>query len=295
MLKERIEIMKKRKGFIAALDQSGGSTPKALEAYGVHQNTYDDEEEMFEQVHKMRSRIIENDVFNKNRVLGVILFEDTMNRKISGKYTADYLWEDKNILPFLKVDEGLEEEKDGVQMMKEMKKLEPLLEQAKKRNIFGTKMRSVIKKADKDGIHQIVKQQFDIARVIAKKKLVPIIEPEVDINSEDKAQSEEILLDYLIEYTDAWDLDIPIIFKLSLPSEENLYYDLSQHPKVLKIVALSGGYTQKESNELLSKNNGLVASFSRALLEGLHVEQTEEEFERTLDQSLEAIYQASIQ
>lgn len=294
MFKEKINMMQKGKGFIAALDQSGGSTPKALKQYGVTEDMYQTEEEMFDQVHQMRSRILQSPVFTSERVLGVILFENTMNHQIDNLYTADYLWKQKKILSFLKIDQGLMTEKDGVQFMKDISDIDELLNIAKKRHIFGTKMRSVIHKANAKSIQAIVRQQFDLAEKIAKKGLVPIVEPEVNIHAEDKHQAEIYLHQFLKEELDNWSLDLPVMLKLTLPSENDFYYDLSIHPKVLRMVALSGGYPQTEANEKLSRNKNMIASFSRALLENLHIDQDEDSFNNTLNQSIENIYQASI-
>lgn len=294
MNKEMFLRMKNDPGFIAALDQSGGSTPKALKAYGIGEDQYSNEDEMFNLVHEMRKRIITNKAFTKDRILGAILFKVTMNSKIEGKYTADYLWEEKNIVPILKVDSGLEEEKDGVQILKPFEDFKGLIENAKERHIFGTKMRSVIKEYNEVGIKKVVDQQFDIAKKISKEGLVPIIEPEVDINSKDKGKIEELLRDLLVKGLESLDDETYVIFKLTLPDEANLYDKLLDYPQTVRIVALSGGYSREVANEKLSENKNIVASFSRALAEGLSVDDSDEEFTEKLDKSIEEIYKASI-
>ena len=294
MNSEQLKRMQNDKGFIAALDQSGGSTPKALKLYGVNEDTYKNDEEMFDLVHEMRKRIITNPAFNRDRILGAILFKVTMNSKVGDKYTADYLWEDKGVVPILKVDEGLAEELNGVRLMKPMQHLDELLENAKERHIFGTKMRSVIYEYNEEGIKDVVDQQFDYAMRIFGAGFVPIIEPEVDIHAQDKAKIEEILNIYMVEALK----DIPdnyrFIFKLTLPEEANHYDDLLDYPQTVRVVALSGGYSRDEANEKLKANKNVIASFSRALAQGLNVNDTEEEFTDKLDKSIEAIYQASI-
>lgn len=294
MNSEQLKRMQNDKGFIAALDQSGGSTPKALKLYGVNEDAYKNDEEMFDLVHEMRKRIITNPAFNRDRILGAILFKVTMNSKVGDKYTADYLWEDKDVVPILKVDEGLAEELNGVRLMKPMLHLDELLENAKQRHIFGTKMRSVIYKYNEEGIKDVVDQQFDYAMRIFGAGFVPIIEPEVDIHAQDKAKIEEILNIYMVEALK----DIPdnyrFIFKLTLPEEANHYDDLLDYPQTVRVVALSGGYSRDEANEKLKANKNVIASFSRALAQGLNVNDTEEEFTDKLDKSIEAIYQASI-
>ena len=289
MMNEKLEKMRNRKGFIAALDQSGGSTPKALKLYGIDENEYSNDAEMFDLIHKMRTRIIKSPAFNDTKILGAILFEQTMDRKIDGKYTADFLWEEKGVLPFLKVDKGLEELEDGVQTMKPMPELDELLKRANERHIFGTKMRSVIKKASQTGIEKVVDQQFEVANKIIAAGLVPIIEPEVDIHNTDKAECETILknLDKLPETSN-------VMLKVTLPTVENFYEDLTKHPRVVKVVALSGGYPREKANEILSKNKGIIASFSRALTEGLSAQQSDEEFNKTLEATIEGIYEASV-
>ncbi|MBG9794567.1 fructose-1,6-bisphosphate aldolase [Paenibacillus dendritiformis] len=294
MNKEQMERIHTGKGFIAALDQSGGSTPKALLQYGIKEDSYSNDEEMFELVHAMRTRIIKSPAFDSKYILGAILFENTMDRKIDDQFTADYLWEKKGIVPFLKVDKGLAELENGVQLMKPIPDLNDLLKRAVDKHIFGTKMRSVIKEANEDGIRNVVEQQFDIGKQILAMGLVPIIEPEVDIYSKDKQQSEQILKDELLKQLSALDKDVRVMLKLSIPTEDNFYRELIEEPHVLRIVALSGGYDQREANEKLARNHGLIASFSRALSEGLTAQQTDEEFNATLSRSIQAIYEASI-
>ncbi len=295
MNKERLEKMREGRGFIAALDQSGGSTPKALKAYGVAEDKYSNETEMFDLIHKMRTRIIKSPAFNEEKILGAILFEQTMNSKIDGKYTADFLWEEKKIIPFLKVDKGLcEVDGDGVQLMKENPGLAALLEKANERHIFGTKMRSVIKKASSNGIARVVKQQFDIAAQIVAAGLVPIIEPEVDINNVDKKECEVILRDEIRKHLDALPETSNVMLKLTLPTEENFYEEFVNHPRVVRVVALSGGYSREKANRILAANKGLIASFSRALTEGLSAGQTDEEFNTMIATTIEDIYQASV-
>lgn len=281
------------KGFVAALDQSGGSTPKALKLYGISEDQYHNEEEMFDLIHQMRTRIITSSAFTSKRILAAILFENTMNRKIEGKFTADYLWEEKGIIPILKVDKGLEELKEGVQLMKPISNLEPLLESANQRHIFGTKMRSVIKELNVKGIRALVKQQFDIAKLILAEDLVPIIEPEVDIHASKKDEIESILLASILEALDQLE-DEKVMLKLTPPSTTNRYLPLVEHKNVMRVVFLSGGYSQKDANDMLRENKGAIASFSRALTQGLSAKQTEVEFTTMLDESIEAIYQASI-
>lgn len=290
----QLKRMHEGNGFIAALDQSGGSTPKALRLYGIDESQYHNDDEMFELVHKMRTRIITSKAFTSEHILAAILFENTMDRKMEGKYTADYLLEEKGILPILKVDKGLEQEEAGVQIMKPMPDLEELLERAKKRHIFGTKMRSVIKMANEEGIREIVDQQFGVGMQIAKKGLVPILEPEVDIHSPQKEKAEKILKGELLRYLDKVPADVRLMFKLTLPSQNGYYSELLEDPKVVRIVALSGGYTRDEANTMLSKNPGVVASFSRALSQGLRADQTQDEFDRMLAESIQEIYDASI-
>lgn len=295
MNKEMFLRMKNDPGFIAALDQSGGSTPKALKTYGIGEDKYSNDEEMFNLVHEMRKRIITNDAFTSDRILGAILFKVTMNSKVGDKYTADYLWEDKNIVPILKVDSGLAEFKDGVQMMKPFVGFDELLENAKERHIFGTKMRSVIKEYNEEGIKNVVDQQFDYAKKISEAGFVPIIEPEVDINSKDKGKIEELLRDLLVKGLEGLDEETYVIFKLTLPEEANIYDKLLDYPQTVRIVALSGGYSREVANKKLSENKNIVASFSRALAEGLNVNDTDEEFTGKLDKSIEEIYRASVE
>jgi fructose-bisphosphate aldolase class I len=286
--------MKEGRGFVAALDQSGGSTPRALSLYGISEDKYASEEEMFDLVHEMRSRIITDKAFDSTKVLAAILFEQTMDRTIEGQLSADYLWRKKGIVPILKVDQGLEKEENGVQLMKPLDRLDALLERAKERHIWGTKMRSVIKKADKEGIRAIVKQQFDVGRKIQARGLVPILEPEVDIHAKDRKKIEEILREEILEELKSIPESQPLMFKLTLPVEPDYYREIIEHPSVLRVVALSGGFTREEANEQLVKNRGLIASFSRALTEGLAKDQTDEEFSRMLEESINSIYEASI-
>jgi fructose-bisphosphate aldolase class I len=280
-------------GFIAALDQSGGSTPKALGLYGIKPDAWTDEEGMYRVVHEMRSRIITSPAFSGKRLIGAILFENTMDRDIQGQPTADYLWNVKNIVPFLKVDKGLEDEKDGVQMMKPMPQLDALLKKAVSRHIFGTKMRSVIKLANPAGVAAVVRQQFDVARQIIAAGLMPIVEPEVDIKCTQKAEAEKLLKAAILGELNKLGADQMVMLKLTLPEQDNFYRDLIAHPRVLKVVALSGGYSLVESNARLSRQNGMVASFSRALAEGLFAQQSDAEFNAKLDATVEGIYQAS--
>lgn len=281
-------------GFIAALDQSGGSTPKALRLYGVSESEYANEAEMFDLIHAMRTRIIKSPSFTGARVLAAILFEGTMDRNIDGLGTADYLWSRKNIIPILKIDKGLADEADGVQLMKPNPELENLLDKGLARGIFGTKMRSVIKDANPTGIQSVVRQQFEVARQILAKGLIPIVEPEVDINSSSKAECEALLKEALLGELDAQSIETPVMLKLTLPSTDDFYLDLVNHPHVLRVVALSGGYSREDANAKLSRNHGVIASFSRALTEGLSAQQSESEFDATLDATIEGIYRASL-
>ena len=283
-----------QQGFIAALDQSGGSTPKALKLYGVEENEYSNDEQMFDMVHQMRTRIITNSAFTGERVLGAILFENTLDRSIEGMPSAQYLWQEKNVVPFLKVDKGLADEAQDVQVMKPMPELDALLDKAVAQNVFGTKMRSVIKMANADGIAAVVEQQFAVAKQIIAKGLVPIIEPEVDINSPQKAEAEALLRDELIKHLNALADDELVMLKLTLPSAANFYADCVAHKNVVKVVALSGGYSREEANQKVSENAGMIASFSRALTEGLSAKHSDEDFTKQLDQGIESIYQASI-
>lgn len=290
---QQLEKIKTEPGFIAALDQSGGSTPKALANYGVDAGAYSNDEEMYQVVHAMRSRIITSASFNGDRIMAAILFENTMERDIEGQSTADYLWKVKRVIPILKVDKGLADESNGVQMMKPMPDLDALLQKARQHSIFGTKMRSVIKNADADGISAIVEQQFELGLQIIKAGLLPIIEPEVDINSPQKAEAEVLLREALLTALDRLEEDQLVIFKLTLPEQNNFYSACIEHPNVLKVVALSGGYSREEANRRLSQNNGMVASFSRALSEGLSAQQSDEAFDAMLNESIESIVQAS--
>lgn len=288
-----LEKVKTENGFIAALDQSGGSTPKALKLYGIEASEYSSDEEMFDMVHAMRTRIITSDAFGGNRVLGAILFENTLERSIEGMPSAQFLWENKNVVPFLKVDKGLADEENGVQVMKPMPALDELLAKANAQNVFGTKMRSVVKLANAAGIHAVVDQQFEVGKQIIAAGLVPIIEPEVDINSPEKARAEALLRDAILQQLDALSTDQNVMLKLTLPSESNFYAALVAHPRVLKVVALSGGYNREDANKMLSENVGMIASFSRALTEGVSAQQTDAEFDATLDRAIESIFQAS--
>ncbi|WP_315523223.1 fructose bisphosphate aldolase [Fusobacterium massiliense] len=294
-MNEKLEKMRNGKGFIAALDQSGGSTPKALKLYGVNEDQYSNEAEMFDLIHKMRTRIIKSPAFNENKILGAILFEQTMDSKIDGKYTADFLWEEKRVLPFLKIDKGLNDlDEDGVQTMKPNPGLADLLKKANERHIFGTKMRSVIKKASPAGIARVVAQQFEVGAQIVAAGLVPIIEPEVDINNVDKVQCEEILRDEIRKHLNALPETSNVMLKLTLPTIENFYEEFTKHPRVVRVVALSGGYSREKANDILSKNTGVIASFSRALTEGLSAQQTDAEFDKTIGETIEGIYEASV-
>ena len=281
-------------GFIAALDQSGGSTPKALRLYGITEDTYNNDEEMFSLVHDMRTRIVTSDKFNGNRVLGAILFENTLDREIAGKMSARYLWEEKDVVPFLKVDKGLADENNGTQILKDIPNLSTLLEKAVNQNVFGTKMRSVIKKANEAGVNAVVEQQFDIGKQIIAAGLVPIIEPEVDIHSPEKAEAEALLRASIAKQLDSLNSDQKVMLKLTLPEESNFYKELIDHDQVIKVVALSGGYDLEEANRRCHANAGVIASFSRALTEGLSAQQTNEEYESKLDENIESIYKASL-
>jgi len=290
---EQTQKMTSGKGFIAALDQSGGSSPKALRLYGIEEDEYSSEAEMFDLIHAMRSRIVTSSAFTGDRVIGAILFEMTMDREIGGKPSAQYLWEDCGVVPFLKIDKGLADEEDGVQLMKPMPGLDELLSRAKEAGIFGTKMRSVINAASAEGIRKVVDQQFDIGEQVLKHDLVPIIEPEVTISIADKKEAEGILLDQLLRRLDELPESFKVMLKLTLPETENLYQPLVNHNRVMRVVALSGGYSREEANERLSKNAGVIASFSRALTEGLDAKQSDEDFDATLDETIEGIYTAS--
>ncbi len=285
--------VKNEVGFIAALDQSGGSTPKALKLYGVDESAYSNDEEMFTCVHQMRTRIMTSPAFNGKRVLGAILFENTLDRDVNGLSSAAYLWQEKNVVPFLKVDKGLADEVNGAQLMKPMPGLDELLAKANAQNVFGTKMRSVVKLANKEGIDAVVAQQFEVGKQIIAAGLVPIIEPEVDIHSPEKAEAEALLRAAMMAELNALSADQFVMLKLTLPEEANFYLDCINHPQVLKVVALSGGYNRDTANQRLSENNGMIASFSRALTEGVSAQQSDDEFNATLDTAIEAIYQAS--
>ncbi|MFZ9037730.1 MAG: fructose bisphosphate aldolase [Gammaproteobacteria bacterium] len=290
---QQLDKINNEPGFIAALDQSGGSTPKALANYGVDSSAYSNDDEMFDVIHAMRTRIVTSPAFNGDRIMGAILFENTMDREVEGQGTADYLWEVKRVVPFLKVDKGLADEADGAQVMKPMPGLDELLQKARQKNVFGTKMRSVIKTANATGVHDVVAQQFEIGRQIVAAGLVPIIEPEVDINSPQKAETEELLKGELLRHLDQLGDGPLVMLKLTLPEQDNFYADCIQHPNVVKVVALSGGYSRREANERLARQHGMVASFSRALTEGLSAQQSDEEFNQVLDASIESIFQAS--
>jgi fructose-bisphosphate aldolase class I len=291
---EQLQRMRTQPGFIAALDQSGGSTPGALRAYGIKDGAWSSEAEMFALVHQMRTRIMTSPAFTGERILGAILFEGTMDREVEGRPTADYLWNVKRIVPFLKVDKGLEGEKSGVQLMKPIPELAALLDKAKAKGIFGTKMRSVVKQADRPGIEDIVAQQFDVARQIIAAGLVPIVEPEVDIHCPEKAKTEEWLEAAILEALDRMPAGRLIMLKLTLPEKDDLYAELVGHPKVVRVVALSGGYTREEGNARLRRNHGVVASFSRALVEGLSIQQSDAEYNARLDAAIQTIFEASI-
>ena len=280
-------------GFIAALDQSGGSTPKALKLYGVEESEYSGDDEMFAKVHEMRTRIVTSPSFNGDRILGAILFENTMEREIEGESSARYLWRQKRVVPFLKVDKGLAEESDGVQVMKDMPQLDELLERAKEHGVFGTKMRSVIKQADDAGIARVVDQQFEIGLRIVEAGLVPIIEPEVDIHCPDKIAAEMMLEDRILSHLDELEDHELVMLKLTLPEQDGLYERCIEHPNVLRVVALSGGYSRLKANNKLARNHGMIASFSRALSEGLNANQSDDEFDELLDDSIQSIFDAS--
>lgn len=294
MNQSHFEKIKNGQGFIAALDQSGGSTPKALADYGILESEYTNEEEMFDLVHQMRTRIITSPAFNSDYILGAILFEQTMDREIAGKYTADYLAEEKGIVPFLKIDKGLAAEANGVQLMKPITDLDETLKRANERHIFGTKMRSVIKEANKEGIKAVVDQQFEIGKQIIVAGLIPIIEPEVDIHSPEKEKCEELLKTEILSQLDRLSESENVMLKVSIPTKTNLFTELIDHPRVVRVVALSGGYSRVEANEKLKANNGLIASFSRALSQDLNAHQTDEEFNVALEKAVKSIYEASI-
>ena len=291
---DMLEKIKSGKGFIAALDQSGGSTPKALKLYGIEESEYSGESAMFDLIHKMRSRLIKSSVFNGDRIVGAILFEMTMEREIDGITSAEYLWSKKNIVPFLKVDNGLAAEANDVQIMKPIPELASRINAAVKHGVFGTKMRSVINLANSAGIEAIVAQQFEIGKQIIAGGLVPIIEPEVNIKSAQKAQAEDLLKASLLKHLNLLSDDQNVMLKLSIPTQANLYQELTKHPRVIKIVALSGGYSRDEANKLLAQNTGVIASFSRALTEGLSDKQSDSDFDATLNTTIQSIYEASI-
>lgn len=294
MNNEQLTRMREGKGFIAALDQSGGSTPKALKLYGIEESSYSGEDQMFDLMHAMRTRMILSPSFNGDRVLGAILFEGTMDRQIEGVGSAEYLWNAKKVIPFLKVDKGLADESDGVQVMKPMPQLDELCARGVAKGIFGTKMRSVVKAASASGIEAVVAQQFDVARQIIGHGLVPIIEPEVDINIPDKGAAEAILKASIAAHLDSLSPDQPVMLKLTIPDTDNLYADFVSHPRVVRVVALSGGYSREDANAKLSRNKGMIASFSRALSEGLSAQQSDKEFDSVLDATIAGIYAASI-
>jgi fructose-bisphosphate aldolase class I len=294
MNQEMLSQMRSGKGFIAALDQSGGSTPKALKLYGLDESSYSNEAEMFNRIHEMRSRLITSPSFSGDRVIGAILFEMTMERSVEGMGTAEFLWQKKRVVPFLKVDNGLADEVDGVQLMKPIPQLGARLEAAKRHGVFGTKMRSVINLASATGIRAIVAQQFEFGKQIIEGGLVPIIEPEVNIKSPEKQEAENILKKELLEFVSGLSGDQEIMLKLSLPTEADLYKELVAHPRIVRVVALSGGYSREEANSLLAKNHGVIASFSRALTEGLSAQQSDSEFNEALDRTIQGIYEASL-
>lgn len=294
MNQEQFETVRDGNGFIAALDQSGGSSPKALELYGVGENAYSGEEEMFDRIHEMRTRIITSPSFTGDRIIGAILFENTMDREVERRWTADYLWEIKRVVPFLKVDKGLAGEANGSRVMKPIPDLDSLLSRGNDRGMFGTKMRSVIRLADPAGVRAVADQQFEVGLQILAAGLIPILEPEIDITSPQKAEAEVLLKEALLSGLDQVPRDGFVMFKLTLPEENNLYGELVEHPRVLRVVALSGGYTRDEATARLARNDGVAASFSRALVEGLTVDQPDAEFDAALDASVEAIYQASV-
>jgi fructose-bisphosphate aldolase class I len=291
---EQFQKVKSGSGFIAALDQSGGSTPRALELYGIPESAYSNDDEMFALMHEMRSRIITSPAFNGDRILGAILFEGTMDRTIEGQDSPRYLWDVKGVVPFLKVDKGLAAEEDGVQVMKPIPDLDQLLARAKQKDVFGTKMRSFIKRANPVGVKAVVDQQFELARQIVAAGLMPIVEPEVDIHSPDKSEAEALLKAAIVEQLGSVGAGEHVMLKLSLPDVDDFYADLVSHPRVLRVVALSGGYTRDEADALLVRNHGVIASFSRALTEGLSVDQSAAEFDATLDQAIASIYAASL-
>lgn len=291
---QQLEKVRSARGFIAALDQSGGSTPKALSLYGIQPGSWSGDPQMFDLMHAMRTRIMTSPAFNGDRILGVILFEQTMDREIESRGSADYLWSVKQVVPFLKVDKGLADEANGVQLMKAMPQLDALLARARDKGVFGTKMRSVVKRADARGIEDIVDQQFTIGRQILAAGLMPILEPEVDIHAPDKPEAERLLKAALLRHLEGLGPGRQVMLKLTIPSVDDFYRDLVGHPNVLRVVALSGGYSREEANRLLARNHGVIASFSRALTEGLTAQQSEQEFNQVLDASIAAIHEASV-
>jgi fructose-bisphosphate aldolase class I len=293
MNQEMLDKIRQGDGFIAALDQSGGSTPKALKLYGVGEDAYRNESEMYDRIHEMRTRIITSPAFD-DRIVGAILFENTMDRDIEGRGTADYLWNHKRIVPFLKIDKGLAAEENGVQLMKPMPGLDALLARGRDKGVFGTKERSVIKRADRKGIQAIVDQQFEVGRQVLAAGLIPIIEPEVDIHAPDKREAEALLQEAILAALDKLPQDQRVMLKLTIPSEDDFYRPLIEHPRVLKVVALSGGYAREEANEKLARNPDVIASFSRALTEGLRADQSDDQFDAALDEAIESIYAASV-
>ena len=293
MNSEQLEKIRTGSGFIAALDQSGGSTPKALKAYGIEESQYNGDDEMFDRIHEMRTRIVTSQSFSGSRILGAILFENTMDRSIDGMSSSDYLWSIKGVVPFLKVDKGLADEQHGVQVMKPIDGLDGLLDKASENNIFGTKMRSVIKSADEDGINAVVDQQFEIGNQILQAGLMPIIEPEVDIHSPEKSACEGLMRDAIMRNLELLSGGDAVMLKLTLPEEDNFYSGLVESEKILRVVALSGGYSREEANARMSRNSGVVASFSRALTEGLSAQQSPSDFDSLLDSSIQSIFDAS--
>lgn len=291
---DKLNIIKNKDGFIAALDQSGGSSGKTLKLYGIFEDSYKNDEEMFNLIHDMRTRVIKSKSFTNDKIIGVILFLETINRKIDNKFTSDYLWDEKHIVSFLKIDKGLMEESDGVQLMKDIPDLDEVLDNAVNKNIFGTKMRSVIKSANEEGIEKVVKQQFDIAKIICAKGLVPIIEPEVSIDAIDKIECERILKEKIDIELEKLEDNMKVMFKFTIPSVDNFYSSYINNPKVVRVVALSGGYNRSDACNKLAKNNGMIASFSRALLEGLNVNDKEYEFDKKLLNSIDEIYSSSV-
>jgi len=294
MNQDQLDKMSSGAGFIAALDQSGGSTPKALLAYGVEESEYSGDDEMFDKVHEMRTRIMTNAAFTGERVIGAILFENTMDRQVEGQDTGDYLWNTKGVVPFIKVDKGLADEENGAQVMKPIPNLDDLLTRSVAKNMFGTKMRSVIKMANQAGVDAVVAQQFEVGKQIIAAGLVPIIEPEVDISSPEKSEAEAMLRASLLEHANQLSADQHIMLKLTLPEEDNFYAELVAHPQVVRVVALSGGYSRDEANARLGRNNGMIASFSRALSEGLSAKQSDDDFTSTIDATIQSIRDASV-